>query len=172
MAYPYQMYAPFPQYPQYQQYYPQPTQQAVAQQQAMQPVQQNVQPQIQNGGFISVRSEAEAKNYPVAPGGSVTFIDENAPYCYTKSVGFSQLDRPTFKRFRLVEESDSNSIEKNVNQTNVDFDSFAKVEDVANIRTKYDALKSEFDKIKEEFENAFSNRNVKNFKTKKETDKE
>ena len=32
--------------------------------------------QIQNGGFINVRSELEARNYPVAPGNSVTFKND------------------------------------------------------------------------------------------------
>ena len=71
------------------------------------PVQQQVQqqtPQIQNGGFISVRGEQEARNYPVAPGNSVTFKDETAPYVYTKTMGFSQLDTPTFDKYRLVKE--------------------------------------------------------------------
>lgn len=66
---------------------------------------QNAQ-QIQNSGFVSVPSETVARNYPVAPGNSVTFIDENAPYCYTKTMGFSQLDRPRFEKFRLVKEED------------------------------------------------------------------
>lgn len=65
----------------------------------------NVQPQhIQNGGFVSVRSEQEARTYPVAIGNSVTFHDETSPYVYTKTMGFSQLDRPIFKKFKLVEE--------------------------------------------------------------------
>lgn len=66
--------------------------------------QQQQTPQIQNGGFISVRGEAEARNYPVAPGNSVTFKDETAPYVYTKTMGFSQLDTPTFDKYRLVKE--------------------------------------------------------------------
>ena len=49
--------------------------------------------------------------YPVAPGNSVTFIDENAPYCYTKSVDMSQLNRPTFEKYRLVKEEDVPSLE-------------------------------------------------------------
>ena len=44
--------------------------------------------------------------YPVAPGNSVTFINENEPYCYTKSVDLSQLDRPKFDKYRLVKEED------------------------------------------------------------------
>jgi hypothetical protein len=58
------------------------------------------------GGFIPVQNENEARMYRLAPGMSATFIDENAPYCYTKTEGVSQLDRPIFKRFRLVEETD------------------------------------------------------------------
>lgn len=74
-------------------------------QQSLQSTQSLQQPQqIQSGGFISVRSEIEARNYPVAPGNSVTFIDENAPYCYTKTMGFSQFDRPRFEKFKLVKE--------------------------------------------------------------------
>jgi hypothetical protein len=59
------------------------------------------------GGFIPVQNENEARMYRLAPGTSATFIDENAPYCYTKTEGVSQLDRPIFKRFRLVEEVDT-----------------------------------------------------------------
>lgn len=66
--------------------------------------QQIPQPQIQNGGFVSVRSEDEAKNYPVALGNSVTFKDETSPYIYTKTMGFSQLDRPIFEKYKLVKE--------------------------------------------------------------------
>lgn len=73
-------------------------------QQAQQQAQQMQQPTIQQSGFVLVPSEQEARNYPVAPGNSVTFKDENAPYCYVKTMGFNQLDRPTFERYRLVKE--------------------------------------------------------------------
>lgn len=70
--------------------------------------QQSQQPQqIQNGGFIPVPSEDVARNYPVAPGNSVTFKNENAPYVYTKTMGFSQLDRPIFEKYKLVREEDT-----------------------------------------------------------------
>lgn len=80
MAYPQSYY-----YPQQQQYYPQ-------------------QQQIQTNGFVSVRNEFEARNYPVAYGNSVTFKDENAPYVYTKTMGFSQLETPRFEKYKLVKE--------------------------------------------------------------------
>lgn len=52
-------------------------------------------------------NEAAARSYPIAPGNSITFIDENAPYCYTMTMGFSQFDRPKFEKFRLVKEEDT-----------------------------------------------------------------
>lgn len=60
--------------------------------------------QPQQASFIRVQSEQQAKEWPIAPGNSMTFIDDNAPYCYTKSMGMSQFDIPVFKRFRLTEE--------------------------------------------------------------------
>lgn len=87
----------------YNPYYQQPYyQQPMQAQQQNQP--QPQQPQIQNGGFVSVRSEEEAKNFPVALGNSVTFKDETSPYIYTKTMGFSQLDRPIFEKYKLVKE--------------------------------------------------------------------
>lgn len=90
-------------------YYQQMQNQAMMQQNqqmqnAQQQSQQMQQPTIQQSGFVLVPSEQEARNYPVAPGNSVTFKDENAPYCYVKTMGFNQLDRPTFERYRLVKE--------------------------------------------------------------------
>lgn len=87
-----------PNYQYYPQYYQQPNYQ----------MPQNIQPsvpqQIQNGGFVSVRNENEARSYPVAIGNSVTFKDETEPYVYTKTMGFSQLDRPIFEKYKLVKE--------------------------------------------------------------------
>lgn len=60
--------------------------------------------QIQSSGLVSVRSIEEAMRYPVAPGNSVTFKDETAPYVYTKTMGFSQFDRPVFEKYRITKE--------------------------------------------------------------------
>jgi hypothetical protein len=68
-----------------------------------QPTPQN-QNQIQNGGFISARSEDEVLNYPVAPGNCVTFKIEGQPIVMEKAMGFSQLEKPYVKKYRLVEE--------------------------------------------------------------------
>lgn len=85
----------------------------MVQQQMQQPIQQAIQqpqtPQypVMQTGFVRVPNENEARMYPVAPGTSITFIDENAPYCYTKTMDRSQLDRPKFEKYRLVKEEDT-----------------------------------------------------------------
>jgi len=86
---------------QYPQQYGYPIQQP---QPLQQPIQQPAQPQIQNGGFLSAPNEAYARNYQVALGTSVTFKDENAPYVYEKTMGFSQLEGPKFEKYRLIKE--------------------------------------------------------------------
>ena len=82
-----------------------------------QQMQVQTQPQIQNGGFVSVRNEAEARNYPIAIGTSVTFKDENAPYIYNKTMGFSQLDAPRFDKYRLVKEDAAEKPQDTQNET-------------------------------------------------------
>lgn len=95
------------------------------------PMQQQQQSSL---GVVSVRSMQEAQNYPVAPGNSVMFRDENAPFIYTKTMGYSQLDRPTFEKYRLVKEE----ITETVSQV------------PAVERSEIDQLKEEIEKIKKE----------------------
>lgn len=85
-------------------------QQPMVQQPMMQ--QPVMQPQIQNSGFVSVRNENEARNYPIGYGNSITFKDENAPYVYVKTMGFSQLDSPVFEKFKLIKEDAEEKAEK------------------------------------------------------------
>ena len=109
---------------------------------------QQTQPQIQNGGFIQVHNEDEARNYPIAPGNSVTFKDENAPYVYTKTMGFSQLDRPIFEKYRLVKEDDmptqNSPVSAEIAQqaNNIDYA----------LKTDLTALKTEIDVLKQRIE--------------------
>ena len=72
--------------------------------------------QPQQASFIRVQSEQQAREWPIAPGNSMTFIDDNAPYCYTKSMGMSQFDIPVFKRFRLTEEAPTQSVQNTQEQ--------------------------------------------------------
>jgi hypothetical protein len=71
------------------------------------PYTQQQQYQTQNNAFVSVRSIEEAYNWPVAPGNSITFKDENNSFVYTKTRGFSPLEQPTFEKYRLVKVEDT-----------------------------------------------------------------
>lgn len=112
--------------------------------QAVAPVQSQpqAQPQIQNGGFVSVRNETEARNYPVALGNSVTFKDETAPYIYTKTMGFSQLDVPKFDKYKLVKETSEEVPETPKNE----------IFDPKPINDSIDTLKAEIGQIWSEIE--------------------
>jgi hypothetical protein len=99
------------------------------------------QPQIQNGGFVSVRSAQEAFNYPVALGNSVTFKDETAPYIYVKTRGFSQLEEPIFEQFKLVK------VGSTENQTNNEKIDITDKEEYVS-KSEFEALKNELDTIK------------------------
>ena len=115
--------------------------------QQMQPQAQTVQqPQIQNGGFISVRSAQEAFNYPVALGNSVTFKDETAPYIYVKTRGFSQLEEPVFEQFQLVKVENQQKSSEAVPITNETEQKF----DINNYALKSDleALQAEINLLK------------------------
>lgn len=113
--------------------------------QQYQPYSNNQQPQqIQNGGFVSVRSAQEAFNYPVALGNSVTFKDETAPYIYVKTRGFSQLEEPIFEQFQLVKVDN------------------AQKQETAQAETAEYALKSDVLALKEEID--FLKKKVSEFK--------
>lgn len=143
----------------YQQYQPPiyPQQMQASTQMQSTPVQSA--PQIQNGGFISVQSETEARNYPVAPGNSITFKNENTPYVYVKTMGFSQLDRPVFERFRLVKEDETSS-QGAIQATNgapipQANDTVELIKgDITALRAAYGQLKNEFESLKMNFDTA------------------
>ena len=114
----------------------------------LQPIQQPQQQtsQIQNGGFVVVKDIAEAMNYPVAPGNSVTFKNENQPYIYTKTLGFSQLDQPIFEVFKLVKEERAeapiNALEEPVAQ-------FLTIDEANVLKAEMDGLKAEIQFLKD-----------------------
>lgn len=112
------------------------------------------QPQMSNtGNFVSVPNEMAARNYPIAPGNSVTFIDENSPYCYTKTMGLNQLDRPVFKRYRLVEEEDTLQNAQSAPQTSEQAQGKQAIpdeikDDINALRALYEKLRADVDDIK------------------------
>lgn len=96
--YPYQI--PYYQQPMYQPYQPpvmapQPTTQSAA------------QPPVQNGGFVQVRSFEEVRNWPMAPGNTVTFIDESRTHMYTKTASYNQLEAPIITSYMIVRENEN-----------------------------------------------------------------
>lgn len=155
MAYqPYQVLPQFYQYPQY--IYPnqfnnqmqmqQPIQQ-IAQSPPSQP-QEAAQAPIRDGGFVRVQNEQEARNYLVARGSSVTFKDENAPYMYVKTVGFGQLDQPTFERWRLEREDAETPVAPNAEKDaiqEIDLSGYA-------LKADCNALASDMEAVKEDIE--------------------
>ena len=151
-------------------YYQQMQTPAMMQQnQQMQNAQQNQQPTIQQSGFVLVQSEQEARAYPVAPGNSITFKDESQPYCYVKTMGFNQLDRPTFERYRLVKE-DSPVTAQNATAS---ADSAEGSKDTAYaLKSDLGAIWSEIDVIKEKLRTQTEKKAVKARKAEEVTDDE
>ena len=100
-----------------------------------------------------MRNETEARNYPVALGNSVTFKDETAPYIYTKTMGFSQLDAPKFDKYKLVKETpvEPSNLPQNDNLN------------LEPINDTIDGIKSEIETIWNEIEG------IKNDRSKSET---
>lgn len=111
------------------------------------------QQQIQNGGFVSVRNIDEARSYPIAPGNSIMFKDETAPYVYTKTVGFSQLDRPVFEKYRLIKEEDAQEphMEPKAEKAR-NAPSYALKTDLDEVSHAVEDIRDEIAKLKEELE--------------------
>lgn len=156
---------------------PNPYYQQMAQQQAMMQQaqvaqaqqaqsQQMQQPSIQQSGFVLVQSEQEARAYPVAPGNSITFKNERQPYCYVKTMGFNQLDQPTFERYRLVKEDFSEQPQDNKTD---DLPKISKDSDYA-LKSDLNALWSEIDILKERITSIDDKKTLKSRKVETETE--
>lgn len=109
-------------------------------------VQQNQpQPQqIQNGGFVIVKDEKEAYEYPVAPGTSVTFIDEARKHLYIKTVGLNMFDKFEFRKFLITEETVE--AEQEAEKVSNHF------EDIEDLRAGYEELKREIANLRKQIE--------------------
>lgn len=96
-------------------------------------------PETQNV-FVPVANENVARNFPVAYGNTVIFKDEHEPKMYIKSMGYSQLESPTFERY--VKEEEKEPVPDNVNN-NLNTLSYDK------LQGEISALKDEIDVLKE-----------------------
>lgn len=112
----------------------------------------NNQYQQQQPQILRVQNEEQARQYPVAAGNSITFIDENKPYCYTKSMGFSQLEPPVFEKYKLVKEIPTETNENTQNfaasNAHVDLSGYATKAEIGALNKQYEALCAEIEKIK------------------------
>ena len=134
-------------YPFYQQYYPQNYQN------------QQIPPQAQNG-LIGIPSENDARNYPVAYGNSAIFKDENAPYIYTKTMGFSQLEPPKFEKYRLIKEEATEQAPTTTPEKTVEY---IEKSEFDSLKAEIDSLKADADKLKSKQDELKGE--VKEFKT-------
>ena len=132
----------YPQYG-YPSYYPQ------VQNMYSAPQQQPVNQQIRSGGIVSVAGEDEARRYPVAPGYTVTMRDENGPYLYEKTMGYSQLDQPIFRKARIVFEDDAQNTQAKQEEPAEPPKVYAELKQLEALR---DAIAVEFKKIYDRFE--------------------
>ena len=140
-----------PYYP-YQNQYMFPQQQMQAPQ--MQQMQQPAQPQqIQNGGFIVVRSETDARNYPVAPGNCMTFKIEGQPIVIEKSMGFSQFEAPHIDVYELVKKDTSQNHGMTQNESkeekSINTIAYAEKSEIEAILTEIDSIKKDIEQLKE-----------------------
>lgn len=126
----------------------QPMYNAFPQQPSVTPVQQPAQ--IQNGGFISVDSKEYAFNYPVAPGATVFFRDENAPFIYVKTMTYSPANPVIFETYRRLD----GDVQVRQDSTATDLKS-----ELDELREEVRSLKHEIDKRKS-FDKKRSENNV------------
>lgn len=133
-------YNPYAYQQNYQQYFPQNYNQQA------QPQPQTQIPQFQNEPFVPIPSEADARNFPVQPGKSVSFKDEYLPdVYYSKTMPASQFERPIFKRYRLIEEDISEQTQTAQNDTVQPVVDNSVIDD---LKAKIGALESEIEGIK------------------------
>lgn len=100
-----------------------------------------------NNNFVIVKSEQEVLNYPVACGNSVNFKIENAPYLYTKTMGFSQFDRPVIEKYRLLKEELGGTVEETKNPLEEKINSFQSVID--SFENKIAAMQNDINSLRE-----------------------
>lgn len=138
----------------YNQFYPQYNpmmtyyQQQLQNMQAQQPIQQPAQ--IQDGGVVCVKDETAARNYPIAPGVSMTLIDEPRQHLFIKTMGFNQLEKPVFKKFQLIPESENNGDLNSVSPETVKDTSEDLKPQIEGIQREIEGIKAEIEKLKAE----------------------
>ena len=135
----------------YNQFYPQYNPMMTYYQQQLQNMQaqQQTQPTIQDGGIVQVKDETAARNYPTAPGVSITLIDETRQHLFVKTMGFNQLEKPTFKKFLLIPEDEQNGGTDGVSKMDIDNTN-------NDLKTQIETLQSEYERLSEDICNLYA----------------
>jgi hypothetical protein len=105
--------------------------------------QQQTQPTIQDGGIVQVKDETAARNYPTAPGVSITLIDETRQHIFVKTMGFNQLEKPIFKKFLLIPEDEQNGGIDSVTNRGIDNTN-------EELKVQIEALQSEYERLNDD----------------------
>mgnify|MGYP002622549611 CR=1 FL=1 len=100
-----------------------------------------------NNNFLIVKTEQEVLNYPVGCGNSVNFKIENAPYLYTKTMGFSQFDKPVIEKYRLLKEELGGTVEETRHPLEEKINSFQSTID--SLENKIAAMQNEINSLRE-----------------------
>lgn len=108
------------------------------------------QPQQQQSALLHVQSEQQAREWSVSPGSSMMFIDDNAPYIYTKTAGNSQLEPCVFKIFKVSEIGQETPRNQAPAPGGVDIPEYVQ-------RAEFEAFLSEFESIKEKVKELSAN---------------
>lgn len=111
------------------------------------------QPQQQQSALIHVQSEQQAREWSVSPGCSLMFIDDNAPYIYTKTAGNSQLEPCVFKIFQVSEIT-----AKTAPKTSAEAESIVISDYVT--RAEYEAVMTQLDDIRKQVKELTKNESV------------
>ena len=101
--------------------------------------------QIQNSGFLPAPNEEYVNTFPIGAGNCITFKIEGKPIVMEKSMGFSQLESPKIKRYRLIEEEEVAEIENTVKNEAV------KPAEIEKINNEITALWNEVNGLKNNF---------------------
>lgn len=95
---------------------------------------QNQQPQV---SYMSTRGKDAVISFPIAPGNTIIFKDETAPYVYIKAMGYSSLDSPTLEVYKREEPQQMVQIVNEDNKLQEDIDRL--FEEIEGIKKKLNA---------------------------------
>lgn len=104
----------------------------------------------QQSALIHVQSEQQAREWSVSPGSSLMFIDDNAPYIYTKTAGNSQLEPCVFKVFQVSEIGGQNAPKTAAEEKNIDIPDYV-------TRAEYEAITAQIDDIRKQIKELIEN---------------